>query len=49
MGSFSSKENIEQKMLMLKLKKIQIRRERRERLKQLEVLIGKKKEFEFMQ
>ena len=41
MGSISSKEKIESKMLMLKLKKIQIRRERTERLKQLEVLTGK--------
>ena len=35
MGSISSKEKIESKMLMLKLKKIQIRRERIERIKQL--------------
>ena len=41
MGSVSSKEKIESKMLMLKLKKIQIRRERNERIKQLQILTGK--------
>ena len=41
MGSISSKEKIESKMLMLKLKKIQIRRERTERIKQLKILTGK--------
>ena len=41
MGSISSKEKIESKMLMLKLKKIQIRRERIERIKQLKKLTGK--------
>ena len=41
MGSISSKEKIESKMLMLKLKKIQIRRERNERIKQLQILTGK--------
>ena len=41
MGSISSKEKIESKMLMLKLKKIQIRRERIERIKQLKNLTGK--------
>ena len=41
MGSISSKEKIESKMLMLKLKKIQIRKERIERLEQLKALTGK--------
>ena len=41
MGSISSKEKIESKMLMLKLKKIQIRKERLERIKQLKILTGK--------
>ncbi len=41
MGSISSKEKIESKMLMLKLKKIQIRKERIERIKQLKILTGK--------
>ena len=41
MGTISAKEKIESQMLMLKLKKIQIRRERIERIKQLKILTGK--------
>ena len=41
MGTITAKEKIESKMLMLKLKKIQIRRERIERIKQLKALTGK--------
>ncbi len=41
MGTITAKEKIESKMLMLKLKKIQIRRERIDRIKQLKALTGK--------
>ena len=43
MGTITAKEKSESKMLMLKLKKIQIRRERIDRIKQLKALTGKEK------
>lgn len=42
MGCSSSREKLESRMLMLKLKRIEIKQEREERIKALEKLIGKK-------
>ena len=42
MGCSSSREKLESRMLMLKLKRIEIKQEREERIKALEKLLGKK-------
>ncbi len=41
MGCSSSREKLESRMLMLKLKRIEIKQEREERIKALEKLLGK--------